>query len=203
MMRTLLCTLLLLTLQGWSQTDDYVNDNVMHYDEHIYRPTIRTVQFHQTTWEYAQPVIALNSNDQLELSFDDLDGDQKQYSISFIHCNADWTPSDLMTSEYLNGFYDLNILNFSYAVSTYQKYTHYSIVFPQANTQQNTQFSKSGNYLLYVYINGDKKDLALCRRFMVVDNKVNVAANFRQELGGSDQFARQHIDFTISSPAYD
>ena len=47
------------------------------------------------------------------LSFDDIDGDVKQYSITFVHCNADWTPSDLMISEYLNGFFELNILNFS------------------------------------------------------------------------------------------
>jgi hypothetical protein len=199
MMRTLLCTLLLLTLQGWSQTDDYVNDNVMHYDEHIYRPTIRTVQFHQTTWEYAQPVIALNSNDQLELAFDDLDGDQKQYSISFVHCNADWTPSDLMVSEYLNGYYDINIINFAYSINTFQSYTHYSIVFPQNN---NVRFTKSGNYVLYVYKFGDKKDLVLTRRFMVYEDKVKVGATFRQTIAGDDQYNKQQLDFNINTGTY-
>mgnify|MGYP000993745900 FL=1 len=208
MVRTIhLLSFILLPVLFFSQSDaiedDYVNDNVLKYDDYIYKTNIRTVRFHEASWELAAPLINLNGGEQLELTFDDLDGDQKQYTISFIHCNADWTPSDLMVSEYLNGFYDLNILNFSYAASTFQNYTHYTIVFPQSNNQVNTQFTKSGNYLMYVYINGDKKDLAFCRRFLVSDNKILLSANFRQPIGGGDQYNKQHIDFTISSPGYD
>ncbi len=182
--------------------DDYVNDNVLRYDDYNYKPNIKSIQFFESSWEYAPPIISLDGSEQLELSFDDLDGDQKQYSITFIHCNADWTPSDLMVSEYLNGFYDINILNFSFAFNTFQKYTHYSITFPVMNTQINTQFTKSGNYIMYVYSTEDKNDIVLSRRFMVYDNKVSIAANFRQTIGGSDQFNKQHLDFTISSSGY-
>jgi hypothetical protein len=178
--------------------DDYVNDNVLKYDDYIYKATIRTVQLHESTWEYSAPIIRLGGGDQLELSFDDLEGDRKQYSVSFIHCNSDWTPSDLMVSEYLNGYYDLNIINFNFGQSTLQKYTHYSVLFPQ----QGIQFTKSGNYILYVYINGEKTDLALTRRFMVYDDKVSIGATFRQSIGGDDQYNKQHIDFTITSSNY-
>jgi hypothetical protein len=194
-----LCPLLLLLPTVLSaQEDDYVNENVLKYDDYSYKAHIKTIQFHESAWEYAAPVISLNGGEILELSFDDLDGDKKQYAISFVHCNADWTPSDLMTSEYLSGFFDLNILNFSFSMNTYQKYTHYNIRFPQ----QNMQFTKSGNYLMYVYANGDPKDLVLSRRMLVYDNKVNISATFRQPIGGGDQYNKQHIDFTITSPSY-
>ena len=201
-MRVLLTALLLagFLLRAQTSDDDYVDDNVMKYDDYVYKSNIRTVQFHLTTWEYAAPVIALRGGEQLELSFDDLEGDQKQYTISFVHCNADWTPSDLMISEYLNGYYDLNIINFGYSVNTYQKYTHYSIIFPQ---QGNVQFTKSGNYILYVYRFGDKKDLVLTRRFMVYDERLQIGATFRQTVGGDDQFAKQQLDFTINPAGYD
>ncbi len=179
--------------------DDYVNDNVLKYDDYVYKPNIRTVQFHLTTWEYAAPVISLNGNEQVELSFDDLDGDQKQYTFSFVHCNADWTPSDLMISEYMNGYYDINIINFAYSINTFHKYTHYSIIFPQQN---NVRFTKSGNYLLYVYRFGNKDDLVLTRRFMVYDEKLNIGATFRQTIGGDDQFNKQQLDFTINPGGY-
>ena len=182
-----------------TEVEDYVNDNVLKYDDHTYKPTIKTVQCHQSTWEYAAPIIDLNSQEQIELSFDDLDSDKKQYSLTFIHCNADWTPSDLMISEYLTGFFDLNIINFDYSVNTLQKYTHYSVMFPQ----QNVKFTKSGNYLMYVYLNGDKKDLVLSRRFLVFDNKITVATTFRQPIGGEDQYDKQHIDFSIYNSGYD
>jgi hypothetical protein len=182
-----------------TEVEDYVNDNVLKYDDYTYKPTIKTVQCHQSTWEYAAPIIDLNSQEQIELSFDDLDSDKKQYSLTFIHCNADWTPSDLMISEYLTGFFDLNIINFDYSVNTLQKYTHYSVMFPQ----QNVKFTKSGNYLMYVYLNGDKKDLVLSRRFLVFDNKITVATTFRQPIGGEDQYDKQHIDFSIYNSGYD
>lgn len=181
------------------QEEDYVNDNVLKYDDYSYKPYIKTTQIHESSWDYAFPIINLNSNETIELSFDDLESDQKQYSISFIHCNSDWTPSDLMISEYLDGFFDMNIINFSYSMNTLQKYTHYSILFPQ----QNLKFTKSGNYIVYVYLNGDKKDLVLSRRFMVYDNKVTVAHTFRQAIGDEDQFSKQHIDFSIYSSAYE
>ncbi len=180
--------------------DDYVNDKALKYDDFIYRANIATVQFHESSWELAPPAIALYSNEQLALNFDDLDADQKRYSFNIVHCNADWTPSDLMTSEYLNGFTDTYITNFAYSMNTLQKYTHYQVVFPQPNQMQ---FRLSGNYILYVYANGNKSDIALSRRFVVYDNKVNVAATFRQPIGGNDQFEKQHLDFTLSPAGYD
>lgn len=186
-----------------TEADDYVNDKVMKYDDYVYVSNVRTVQFHETSWEYAPPVIPLHGGQQLELSFDDLEGDRKQYSVSFVHCNADWTPSDLMISEYLNGYFELNIQNFSYSSNTVQKYTHYSLVFPFPNTQNTIQFTKSGNYIVYVYLNGDKTNLILCRRFMVCDERVNLNATFRQPIGGGGQYVRQHLDFTIVPANYD
>ena len=194
---------LLLTFYTFSQTktneEDYVNDKVLKYDDYVYQPTIKTVQIHESNWEFGLPIIDLNGNEQLELSFDDLDADKKQYSISFIHCNADWTPSDLMISEYLSGFFDLNIINFNYSSTTLQKYIHYSILFPQ----QNLKFTKSGNYILYVYANGDKNDLILSRRFQLYESKVLVSGNFRQSMGDGEQFNKQHIDFSINNAGYD
>ncbi|MBX3163221.1 MAG: DUF5103 domain-containing protein [Bacteroidetes bacterium] len=195
----LLFALLPVFVFSQNEEDDYVNDNVLKYDDYVYKPNIRTVQFHESTWEYAAPLIELDGDKQIELSFDDLNADGTQYSISFIHCNADWTPSDLMESEYMQGFFDLNIINYSFSQATTQNYAHYSILFPQ----QNMRFTKSGNYLLYVYANHDKKELVLTRRFMLFDNKINVNATFRQTIGGDDQFKKQQIDFVISSVGYD
>lgn len=204
-MRSPLLLSLFLMLQQLvcSQTEtgeeDYVNSAVMKYDDYVYKPGIRTVQLHELSWEYAPPIIPLNGKEQLELSFDDLDGDRKQYSMSFLQCNADWSPSTLMTGEYMEGYSSINLINFDYSQNTRQRYTHYSITFPQ----QNTHFLKSGNYIVYVYLNGDQNDLVLTRRFMVYDDKVSIGTTVRQTIGGDDQYNKQHIDFTISSNGYD
>jgi hypothetical protein len=125
--------------------------------------------------------------------------DKKNYSISFVHCNANWEPSDLMSSEYMVGFYEANILNFAYSTVTLQKYTHYSILFPQANMQ----FSKSGNYIVYVYLDNNKDKLILTKRFMIFEDKITVVANIRQAIGNDEQYEKQHIEFSILNGAYE
>jgi hypothetical protein len=193
--------LLVLLFAGYfssAQEDDYVNDNVLKYDDYIYKPSIRTVQFHESTWDYAAPIIGLNSGEQLTLGFDDLDLDQKQYTISFVHCNADWTPSSLMQGEYLLGYYDVNILNYVYSMNTYQKYAHYSLVFPQSGLQ----FTKSGNYLMYVYVNGDRDNIAISRRFLVYDEKAQITTSIRQT-PGAGQYTKQQLDLNLSGSGYD
>src|SRR4051812_45480934 len=72
---------LLLTAQSKNDDDDYVNGNVLKYDDYVYKTNIKTVQFYESSWEYALPAIALNGSEQIQLSFDDLDSDQKQYSL--------------------------------------------------------------------------------------------------------------------------
>lgn len=190
---------LLLTFSSlFSQDDDYGSDNSLRYEDYIYKPNIRTVQLYESSWEFAQPLLKFNSGEQLQLSFDDLDADKKQYSMTVVHCDAKWNPSDLMVQEYLNGFYDLNLLNFSFSVNTLQKYTHYSILFPT----QNMQLTKSGNYVMYVYQDGDKSKLVLSRRFMVIDEKVSVIGNIKQAVGNDEQYEKQHLDFSIVNTTY-
>ncbi|MCA0429826.1 MAG: DUF5103 domain-containing protein [Bacteroidetes bacterium] len=193
MRRLLFLILTLISFSFYSQEDDYVNDNVLRYDDYLYKPNIKTVQIYESNWEGSPPILNLNSQEQLVLEFDDLEGDKKQYAISFIHCNYDWTPSDLMVTEYINGFADLNIINFNFSVNTIQKYTHYNVKFPT----QNIQFTKSGNYIVYVYNTNDKKDIVLSRRFMVYDSQVTITSTIRQSTSGDEQFSKQQIDFTI------
>ena len=113
---------------------DWGNDGPMQYDDHIYRKNIKSVQLHQTTWKFSPPLIQLNSGQRLQLDFDDLDGDYKSYYYTFIHCDADWTPSDISPYDAVQGFTSDFLNNYSYSFNTYQKYTHYRLVFPDKVT---------------------------------------------------------------------
>ena len=198
--KTYFCFLiqLLLNLHLIAQ-EDYVNDNQMRYEDWTYKPYIKTVQLHESTFDANPAILKFNGVEQLELSFDDLEADKKTYSISFVHCDANWEPSNLMSSEFMNGFYEANILNFNYSTNTIQKYTHYSILFPQSNLQ----FSKTGNYIVYVYQDNDKEKIIATKRFMIYEDKVTVVANVRQAIGNDEQYEKQHIDFNIINSQYE
>jgi hypothetical protein len=189
---------LLLAFRLLSQ-DDYVNDNQMRYEDWTYKPYIKTAQLHESTFDANPAILRFNGTEQLELSFDDLEADKKDYSIAFVHCDANWEPSNLMSSEFMNGFYEANILNFNFSTNTIQKYTHYSILFPQSNMQ----FSKTGNYMEFVYQDNDKEKIIITKRFMIYEDKVTVVANVRQAIGNDEQYEKQHIDFNIINSQYE
>jgi hypothetical protein len=82
------------------------------YRDEVFADNIMTVQLHVKGWEMSYPVIELGSRDELVLSFDDLDGDIKNYQYTIIHCNADWTRSTLFQSDYMDGFYENPLDNY-------------------------------------------------------------------------------------------
>lgn len=189
---------LIFTLKLISQ-DDYVNDNQMRYEDWTYKSYIKTVQLHESSFDANPALLQLNGTELLELSFDDLGADKKEYAISFVHCDANWEPSNLLNAEFMNGFFEANIINYNYSTNTIQKYTHYSILFPQSNMQ----FTKSGNYIAYVYEDNNKEKIVLTKRFMIYENKVTVVATVRQAMGNDEQDEKQHVDFSILNSQYE
>jgi hypothetical protein len=65
------------------------------YTDCTFRHSIKSVQLHRAGWDMTYPIIELNSADQLELHFDDLSDEVKNYSYTIEHCDADWMPSNL------------------------------------------------------------------------------------------------------------
>lgn len=182
-----------------AQEDDYYNPVFLQYEDYVYVNTINTVRLHEESWELSPPLIRLGSTQKLKLSFDDFDTKLKTLNYTVIHCDANWKPTDIMQNEYLEGFFENNISDFQYSFNTFQKYVNYFLVFP------NTNFSitKSGNYLLKVYMDGDQEKLVLTRRFMVFEELVNVVPVVSAATVINDRNYKQEIDFTIFHSGYD
>ena len=90
----------------------------------IYVNNIKTVRLYNYGNQLSLPVINLNSNDQVELHFDDMDADVKYYYYTYQLCNNDWTPVNLSQFDYIKGIYtDANyqlpvFINCAYKVHT-------------------------------------------------------------------------------------
>ena len=164
------------------------------YKNQSFNKQIKTVLCHKIEEELSLPIINLNSEDKLLVSFDDLDADIKDYYYTIIHCNSDWTTSDLMSSEYISGFTDEPITNYEFSFNTIQKYTHYQFEFPTIDIKP----ILSGNYVFKIYEEGGKT--MAYKRFMVLDTKLNIEANVRRATLAEDRNTKHEIDFTIKHP---
>lgn len=168
------------------------NNEIKNYD-HVYVDNIQSVKFHIDGLFLSYPIIELNSTNQLRLSFDDLDADNKNYVYSFIHCNRDWQPSQLTEMEYLDGFSEEQIQDFRFSFKTIKPFTHYEILLPN----NYVKWTKSGNYLLVVYDNSNQKRPVITRRFMVVESRVKISPQMVRPAKVSKARTHQEIDFIV------
>ena len=163
----------------------------------VISPSIGTAQLYTAGNQMGYPIIRLNSTDQLELSFDDLDGDVKAYYYSFQLCDEDWTPSTLSEMEYLKGFSQVKIDEYRNSSVALQRYTHYRATLPDPNCVP----IHSGNYLLKVFTDGDTTKLAFARRFLVVDSRLSVQSQFLQPVDYNLAQTHQHINVKLNVQA--
>ena len=97
---------------------------------YIYADGIHSVKLTLQGMDFGQPIIQLNSGEKLELSFDDLLQQDRFLKYTLIHCTHNWQYSPLSPIEYLDGFSEDLINNYSFSFNTIVPYTHYKLVFP-------------------------------------------------------------------------
>ena len=133
----------------------------------------------------------------LEISFDEMSHDVHQYSYRVLHCNRDWTESDISSYEYVDGFTTADIVDYEHSMNTQQAYTHYSFAFPN----EDMQLKASGNYVVQIYEDGDQDRVVaeVCFRVVepIVGIDVNVRANTDIELNGR----YQQLDVDVQTKA--
>lgn len=179
---------------AYPETDSsFYNEGVIRYEDKIYKSSIHTVLLHPKGWELSDPVILLNSEEILNLQFDELDSDIKTYQYKIIHCNKDWSKSNLSGLDYINGFQENYIDNYKYSYSTLQSYVHYSTEFPN----ENIQLIKSGNYIVMVYEENNEEEPIITKRFYVSENSIQIKPRIKYPSDLDNKYYQQEVDFTL------
>ncbi len=151
------------------------------------------------------PIITLNSNDFVNISFDDLTHEYHRYCYKIEHCEADWqTSSALFESDYIDGFASGNTIDdVQESTNTVQLYTHYNISFPNNKCRPKI----SGNYRVTIYNENDEKHVVCRAYFMIVEPSMavhlNVTTNTDIDINGKHQQVEMAVDYgnnIVSNP---
>lgn len=159
---------------------------------------IKTVQVFNPQTNDNTPIIRLNSGEYLFFLFDDLNAGYQRYQYSIEHRNADWTPSNIFQSEFLNG------INADYArihknsFNTYQRYTNYQIKFP--NEQMNVKLA--GNYILKVFLENDEKPI-FTQRFAIYQQMTDVGVMVSRFNNPTKKELNQRLQIQVASGTQD
>ncbi len=152
---------------------------------------IKTIIFKGPT-EDQFPIIKIG--EPIYLEFDDILANEQDYYYKIIHCDYDWTKSDLLKSQYLDGVDNQRIINYENSYTTLETYSNYQLTLPN----ENVRLRVSGNYLIEVY--NSSYELQFSRRFVIYKDIVNVGATIKRSRDFNFLNEKQVVQFSITSP---
>ncbi|WP_034888956.1 DUF5103 domain-containing protein [Gillisia sp. Hel_I_29] len=153
---------------------------------------IRSIEFTGNSDYSGNPIIQLGEN--LSLAFDDIIGDEADYYYTIEHFNYDWSPSNLVKSEYLDGIDNVRIFNYSNSYNTLQPYTHYELNIPNNDIKQ---LKVSGNYIISIF--NSSKEIVFSRKFMIYENLSKVAVAIKRSRDLQYINTKQIVNIEINS----
>ncbi len=165
----------------------------LRYEDYVYLPHIKSVKFHHEGLFTSTPIVDLSSGGQLLLSFDDILGGDITYTYQVLHCDKDWRPSDIDEYDYIDGFNEEEIERWSYSNGVKMDYTHYELYLPNSNLN----WLLSGNYLLIVR-DEETDEIALTRRFMVVDPQVQIFSEVKRPIAATKIKTHHQIELGVN-----
>ena len=181
--KVILLILMVVGASGYAQINGTYVDNIR---------TLRVMT--RGSWD-AAPVVPLNGK--VDISFDDMQHNYVRYTYHITHCNADWNPSELNESEYLEGFNDQPIEDYSPSMNTTMLYNHYSFSIPN----NDVKLLISGNYTVDIYEDGYDEPVAhAC--FSVLENKIGLNLSVSPNTDIDQYSTHQQLDFTINYQSY-
>lgn len=172
----------------------HASDSPEVYDDRIFSSTIKTVLLDPEDTSLHYPVLILNRENQLKLSFDDFRKDDAEYYCRFVHCNSDWTPSSLIPENFSEAIGADSVDSIHEGIRLGSDYIHYT----HAITGNQFRFKQSGNYLLCVYRDSIITTLAFTRRMWVVDERSSVNAQVIQSRLAEFKKNSQEIEVLVS-----
>ncbi|MCC9168114.1 DUF5103 domain-containing protein [Pontibacter harenae] len=175
--------------QGQSSTGNAAQTSI-RYEDFIYDASIKSVQCYRATGgeeEVLEPAVVKLNEGSMMLEFDRLDAGPQRLLAKLVHCNADWTPSGLAESQYLNDFNEFFLTDVQTSINTRVPYVHYQFRVPRVKL--------SGNYVLVVQEEGGS--LLITRRLLVYQELVSVTTKLGAPTGSPGQQERQPVEFNV------
>lgn len=173
--------------------------NVQAQESKVYVKNIKTLQ---TTlggqWD-AAPILVLGSHNFIEISFDDLQHSFVHYTYTLTHCDASWNSSQLLESEYMNGFSSNRIEDYGQSMNTQMEYNHYTLRLPN----DDVELLISGNYRVTVYNDDDDSDEPVFETcFSVLEPHVGIDMEVTTNTDIDTHDKHQQVNFNINYANY-
>ena len=164
------------------------------YENKIYDENIKSLSIGNESIDVGEPMLTLNSNSAINISFDQIDEQINNLQYEIIHCNINWEESELLEMEFLEGYKINYIENISKSFGTLDAYVHYEFKLPN----ENVTLTKSGNYIIRLFDEYDPEFSLATIKFFISENLMNVNFKVLETSNFEQRNYQQEFEFTYS-----
>ena len=131
----------------------------------------------------------------LHISFDEMSHDVHFYTYTVVMMNGDASLNgELLNGEYLRGFTTRDVTDYEHSINTSREYTHYWLEFPN----EDMALTKSGNYRLTIYEDGNPDNRVAEVDFCVVEPMVKIETKVRANTDIEFNGRYQQVDVDVN-----
>jgi hypothetical protein len=141
------------------------------------------------------PIIRLNSEEQLQLRFETLGFNSRQFRIRFTHHNPDWSGSPLGPEQFIEGFSTTTLSGGDLSRERQPSYRQFTYDFPN----RDISFRYSGNYMILVE-DQETGRLLFNMPFFVYENEGLIRTSVEQQVTPRQDLRTTH--FPVSRYEY-
>ena len=160
-----------------------------YFDENIH-----SVEMLKNGKYFELPLINQQKNDKLQLVFDYLYlQDMRELEYKITKCTANWEKTLLAPNQYIDGFINGYLSEQEASQTTGIHYTKYSFTFPNYDFS----FLETGNYVISIFEDEERRKLLLRKRFYVSGNKAKIQARISQVNDVKKSLFYQQVNLSI------
>lgn len=152
----------------------------------------RVFNDHIRTLRVPREIMLLDEQTPMEISFDEMSHDVHLYTYT-----VQMIDGGLTSGEYLQGFPTKDIIDYEHSLNTSREYTHYWFTFPN----EDMHLTKSGDYRLTIYEDGDIANKIAEVDFVVVEPMVKISAKVRANTDIEFNGRFQQLDVDVNTTA--
>ena len=135
--------------------------------------------------------LIFNDFEFITVIFDELNEKSRSFYYEIEHYDFKWELSEIRKSEFLEGFDDIRITNYTKSYNTLHPYIHYRFKIPN----KNLSLTKSGNYKIIVKDNNG--NYVFSRKFILIKNPQIVSIEISKPKNINFQKSNQNLKVTI------
>lgn len=160
----------------------------------IWNPQVKTLQaVVNQDWQSSTAILRIDTDDVLDISFDEMSHDYHRYTYLIERHEADWSIAhEVFESDWLEGFNGIIIEDAIPSVNTVVPYTHYHIQIPN----HQCRLKMSGNYCLRIIDDDTDKEIASVD-FLVAEQTMSLALEATTNTDIDVNQSHQQLDISL------